>query len=453
MSLSRRTLLRGTSALLALPLLEAMMNSHGTALAQGAPIPKRFAVWFFGNGVRLDRWVPKVTGANWQLSEELAPLVDATRKIDVKRYVNVVSGYNVAIPDRRGHHTGVVGMMSGAPFIELPANNAPYSSKFSIKSIDQIAADTIGKGTAFSSLQLAVSKRMTKGEGPTLQYLSHRGPDEPLPQEVNPAALFTRLFSNVQTAPSTDPRDQLRVSVLDAVRDDAKRLQAKLGAADKARLDAHLTAVSEVRSKILTLPPVVTSACVKPPNVTETNKDVNGVEPYEIVSNLMSDMLAIAWACDLNRVATMQFSGSVGGHSFRELSGGQPRDNEHAITHDANQQDKVHDAVVFTMRNFAYFLDKLQKTPDGQGNLLDRSCILCTSDLAEGLVHSKNDYPILVAGSAGGALKSPGIHVRSANGANTSDVLLSCLQAVGTGVSSVGKDEGLSTSACKDILA
>jgi hypothetical protein len=85
--------------------------------------------------------------------------------------------------------------------------------------------------------------------------------------------------------------------------------------------------------------------------------------------------------------------------------------------------------------------------------LLDRSCILCTSDLAEGLSHSKNDYPILVAGSAGGALKSPGIHVRSANGANTSDVLLSCLQAVGTGVSSVGKDEGLSTSPCKDILA
>jgi hypothetical protein len=450
--LSRRTLLRGSGALIALPVLEAMLNSHGTAFAQGAPLPKRFAVWFFGNGVRLDRWVPKQTGANWQLSEELAPLVDASRNIDVKRYVNVISGYNIKIQQQRGHHDGLAAMMSGAKIIPLPAGGAPYSSKFSARSIDQIAADKIGMGTTFPSLQLAVSKRFIRGEGPTLQYLSHRGPDEPMPQEVNPAVLFNRLFANVQANPTTDPRDQLRASVLDAVRDDAKRLQAKLGAADRARLDAHLTAVAEVRGKILALPPIVTSACAKPAVVTEKNDDINGVEQYEKVSSLMSDMLAVAWACDLNRVATLQFTGSVGGHSFRDLSGGQPRDSEHGLTHDSNEQGKVHDAVVFSMRNFAYFLDKLQKTPDGTGNLLDRSCILCTSDLAEGLTHSSNDYPILVAGGAGGALKTPGVHVRSTSGENTSDVLLACMQAIGAGVTSVGLNEGASSNPCRAIL-
>jgi hypothetical protein len=450
--LSRRTLLRGSGAALALPVLEAMLNSHGTALAQGMPLPKRFGVWFFGNGVRLDRWVPKQTGANWQLSEELAPLVDAARKIDVKRYVNVISGYNIKIEQQRGHHDGVVAMMSGAKLIPLPANGAPYSSKFSVRSIDQIAADTIGAGTAFPSLQLAVSKRFIRGEGPTLQYLSHRGPDQPMPQEANPAALYNRLFANVQATPTTDPRDSLRASVLDAVRDDAKRLQAKLGANDRARLDAHLTAVAEVRNKLLAMPPTVTSACAKPAAVTEKNDDVNGVEQYEKVSSLMSDMLAIAWACDLNRVFTLQFTGSVGYHSFRDLSG-QPRDTEHGLSHDSNEQDKLHDGVVFTMRNFAYLLDRLQKTPDGTGNLLDRSCIMCTSDVVEGLVHSSQDYPILVAGGAGGALKTPGVHVRSGSGENTSDVLLACMQAVGTGVTSVGKDGGLSSNPCRAIMA
>jgi hypothetical protein len=451
--ISRRTLLRGTGAAVALPVLEAMLNSHGTAFAQGAPLPKRFAVWFFGNGVRLDRWVPKQTGANWALTEALAPLVDAGRKIDVKRYVNVVSGYNIKIQQQRGHHDGLAAMMSGAKIIPLPANGAPYSSKFSARSIDQIAADKIGAGTAFGSLQLAVSKRYIRGEGPTLQYLSHRGPDEPLPQEANPAALYNRLFAKVQATPTADPRDQLRVSVLDAVRDDAKRLQAKLGTNDRARLDAHLTAISEARSRILALPPTVTSACVKPAAITETNQDVNGAEQIEKVSNLMADMLAIAWACDLNRVATLQFSGSVGYHTYTEISGGQPRDTEHGLSHDNNQQDKVHDAVVFTMRNFAYFLDKLQKTPDGTGNVLDRSCILCTSDLAEGLSHSSTDYPILVAGGAGGALKTPGVHVRSTSGENTSDVLLACMQAIGTGLTNVGVDEGASSNPCRAILA
>lgn len=452
MKLSRRTLLRAAGAAVALPTLDAMLNSHGTAYAQGMPLPLRFMVWFFGNGVLRAKWTPAATGGNWQLTEQLQPLGA------LKPYVNVVSGYDVKTPNARGHHNGVAAMLSGAPFIPLqPTNGAPYASKFGMKSIDQVAADVIGTTTTFKSLQLAVSKRYTTGEGPTLQYLSHRGPDSPMPQEENPAALFSRLFMGFTPKDPTDPRDRLRVSVLDAVRDDARRLQTRLGASDRARLDQHLTSISELRSQILALPPVITSSCAVPAAVTEDNGDVGGVEQYQAVNQAFSDMIALAFACDLTRVVTYQFTGSVGGQCFSDLAPGQPRDTEHSLTHDAAQQGAVNEGIKFTMKCFAYTLQKLKDSVDGTGNLLDRSCVLCTSDVAEGLDHSIKDYPILVAGKAGGALKYPGIHERGPlagiSGPNASNVLLSCVQAVGTGLTSVGKDSGLSTTPCAAIMA
>ena len=128
----------------------------------------------------------------------------------------------------------------------------------------------------------------------------------------------------------------------------------------------------------------------------------------------------------------------------------QTRDNEHSLTHDSTQQDKVNDAVRFSMRCFAYSLNALQKSIEGTGNVLDNSCVLCTSDVAQGIDHSIDDYPILVAGKAGGALKA-GVHVRG-SGQNTSDVLLSCVQAVGTGLTEVGMNEGYSNTPCTGIL-
>src|SRR5262249_27790973 len=210
------------------------------------------------------------------------------------------------------------------------------------------------------------------------------------------------------------------------VREDARRLQAKLGASDRARLDAHLTSISELRTQIMALPPVITSACVPPDAVTENNVDIGGIEQLESVSNALSDLVVLAWACDLTRVVSYQFSGSVGGTVYSAV--GQTT-GEHTLTHDAQMQGQVHDAVVFVHARFAYLLEKLKASPEGTGNLLDNSCVLLCSDVCEGLVHSITDYPLLVAGRAGGYLKYPGIHHRSTTAENTSDVLLSCLRA------------------------
>ena len=442
--LNRRALLKGLGAAVALPTLDAMLNSHGNAYADGAPVPKRFATFFFGNGVILSRWRPAATGPSWSLTEELAPLVN------VKSYLNVASGYKIKIPNLRGHHTGAAGILSGYPFIALPPGGAPYNSKFGGPSVDQVAADAIGTTTTFPSIQIAVSKRLTRGEGPTLQFISHRGPDSPLPQEFNPAALFSRLFATFTAQDPTDPRDRLRASVLDAVKEDTRRLQAKLGAPDRARLDAHLESINEVRSRILALPPALTSSCVLPDPPTEDNHDISGIEQLESVSRVMSDLLALAWACDLTRVASYQFSGSVGSTVYSAIG---QTDGEHSLTHDAQRQNDVHAAVVYVMNRFAYLLEKLKASQEGSGNLLDNSCILFSSDVCEGLVHSITDYPILVAGRAGGFFKYPGIHHRSMTSDNTSDVLLTCLRAVGANVDSVGSEGGLSTTLSTGIIA
>ncbi|MGA9521369.1 MAG: DUF1552 domain-containing protein [Myxococcaceae bacterium] len=438
--LSRRTILRGMGATVALPLMEAMLDSTGTALAQGTPIPRRLVTFFFGNGVRLDRWNPSTTGSNWALTDELRPFAN------VKDYVTVVSGCRVMTPNSRGHHNGAGAILSGYPVIQVPGT-APYSSKFGGPSIDQVAAGTIGKTTTFPSMQIAISRRLSRNEGPTLQYISHKNADTPLPPEFSPAGLFNKLFGSFNPTSASDPRQELRVSVLDRVNEDAKRLQQRLGAADRQRLDAHLTAISEIRKQIMALPPELTSSCTKPAAVTLANTDVNGQEQLQAVSQAMSNLTAVAFACDLTRAVSFQFSGSVGATAYPMV--GVP-DQQHALSHNSGRQEDMHKTVVFIMQNFAYLLERLKATPEGAGNMLDNSVLLCSTDVNEGLSHGISDYPILVAGRAGGALRS-GLHVRT-SGRNTSDVLLAVLQAAGTGVTEVGGGAGRSTNPLRDIM-
>lgn len=443
--LNRRTMLRGmlagSAVALGLPTLEAMLGSHGTAFADGSPLPRRLVTWFFGNGVRLDRWVPKVQGSGYELTEELAPLAK------VKDYCSVLTGFNnKAGYGRRGHHDGVAGAFSGYPFIELDAGNSNYSSKFGGPSIDQVAANAIAKKTPtyLPSLQLGVSKRVTTGEGPTLQYLAHKGPDQPLPSERNPQVAFAKLFGSY--VPKDDHSTKLRVTALDAVREDAKRLQMRVGAGDKMRLEAHMESIYLLQKQILAIPPV----CTKPGDPTQTNKDTNGDEPLEAVSKAMADIIAIAFACDLTRVVSLQQSGSVGGTVYW-MTGA--TSEEHGLTHDAAQQELVHKSVVFNMECFAYLLEKLKGTQEASGNLLDNSVVYLGSDAAEGITHSCFDQPIIVAGRGGGDLVYPGVHYRSPSKENTTDILLSVLKTVDPTATEVGADQGYSNTPCDALKA
>ena len=459
--LKRRTFLEGlvggSAVSLALPTLEAMLNGNGTAYAQGgSAIPRRLGIFFWGNGVRLKFWTP-ATSPSWQPTPSLLPLMP------VKDYVNVVSGLDIKIPRARVHHVGTIGILSGAPVVVQPRGSATYRSTFSRPSIDQIAAAELGKSTRFKSLELGISRRVRKDEGMTPQVLSHNGPDSGNPPAYDPREVFTRLFGG---APASAPMGggsvpgpsalqkvtAMRRSVLDAVVQDIEVLKARVGSADRRRLDQHFENVRAVERRLQAAgsgPGSQAPGCA-PGAAPGLFPDTRQGEPLESITNAMSDLVALALACDLTRVFSLLFTGSIGGTVF--WPAGVTR-GHHGLTHvERGDQPQIQATTVFTMKMLAVLLQKLKDTPEGPGNLLDNCAILATTDCAEGKVHSIRDYPILVAGRAGGFFKYPGVHHRELGG-NASTVLLSLLRSVGVDSPEVGAMGGRATTGLGAIEA
>jgi hypothetical protein len=436
-----------------------MLNGNGTALASGRPLPTRLGIFFWGNGVRHKRWIPAQRGAGWHLSEELEPLAA------VKPYLNVVTGMKVKTGNEQGHHAGTVGILSGCPMVSQPHPSSAYASTFSAPSIDQVAAAAIGRGTAFRSLEVGVCRQVTENEGTTLLYLSHRGPDAPNPPEYDPEKVFERLFGPPLATPGETGRLDLRAardlgkSVLDVVAEDARRLGAALGQQDRRRMDQHLTSIRELEHRLVRdfrRPP----QCPLPdrqrlmPGVGPggaPTAGTSGEEPRRARNQAMSRLVALALSCDLTRVFSVMFSGSVGETAFTEV--GEDR-SHHQFTHDeAGDQPRVHAATVFIMQQLGHLLATMAATPDGAGNLLDSSVVLASSDTADARGHTLADYPILVAGRAGGRLRYPGIHYRSDTSENTSMVLLSVLRAAGLALPEFGRKGGRVDSSLTAIEA
>jgi len=429
-----------------------MLNTHGTALAAGESLPARLVVFYFGNGVLRDEFQPTKTGADWQLSDAMQPLAE------FKNYLNVVTGYDVKIPNRNGHHNGTIGALSGYDFDGEDKGNRVDDSRFKGPSIDQAVAEVVGGQTRFSSLQLAISRKIQTGEGPATQYISHKSRDEALPPNFSPADVYNKLFAdftpptNGDTSPSViDPRLGLRANLMDAVLASAKRLQSRVSYADKQRLDSHFNAISEVRSRIVkemneqTIPTLVGASCKKPDSVTDQNSD----EKHSVVTKLMANLMSIAFACDMTRVVSVQFSGSFGNSVFREVGLSM---NSHDISHSSNRPN-ARIAHKFIMKNLADLLREFKNTPEGTGNLLDQSCVYACTELGNGIDddHQIHDQSVILAGGAGGALKTPGIH-HSKQGGNLSDVLLTVARVSGANLDSVGGDAGKSTTPCTEVM-
>ncbi len=415
-----------------LPLLEIMLNSNGTALAGGTALPSPFMTWFFGNGVRLTHFEPAQVGTNWQLSEELAPLAN------VKDYISVCTGLQNRCEMQITHHEGMT-VFNGYTFTDWTGG---LYSKAGGPTIDQVIADKIAGMTQVKSVQVGVSKRTSiMDSGTTMFAMSHRSANEPLYPEFNPRKVWDTLFGALQ--PKPDDR-ALRTSVLDAVNGDLKRLQNRLGVADRQRVDIHLQGVSELQAKINTVAP----ACVSPDKPTEANVDVAGKEPLINVNKIMSDLLIYAFKCDITRVASLFFIGGAAETTYSDL--GQVV-GHHYNTHDPSAQAQVNQGVIYQMTRLAYLLEQMKATVDPMGlNLLDTSLVYISSDCSEGLTHSIARQPIILAGHCRNKLIYPGIHYQAAPApqsvGNTSDVLLSVLQAYDPTATSVGGDSAGSTT-------
>jgi hypothetical protein len=430
--LSRRLLLRGASAAIALPLLDGMLNDSGTALAAGGEIPKRFGTFFWGNGVRPDRWVPTGAGANWALSAELEPLAA------VKEYISVLTGMEMKFPGT-AHHRGRAGMLAAAYDPALDTYG-----RVDGPTIDQIAAVAWDGLTPFRSLELGISMRAKGGVNANKASggSSFSAPGQRIPAEFSPLALFDRLFGTQFNGQDEAALKELalRQSILDTVTEDAKSLRGRLGKVDQGRLDSHLDGIRQLELALAS----ADRACVKPTISANPAVDL-GHELLDERNKLMAGILARALACDLTRAFSYEYMGMQADTIFWQVGA---TEGSHVLTHDDRnlpemlmpQYEKVHNVVVFVMGQFGYLLEQLKAIPEGNGTLLDNCCIMATSEVNDGTAHSYNSMPLIVAGRAGGKLRSNYHYV--ADHENTSKALLTCLRAVGLPLAELGKNEG-----------
>ncbi len=478
-ALSRRTLLRGAAAgvgaAVGLPILEAMLNGNGDALAAGAPLPKRFGEFFWGNGVVVKNWYPAATGAGWQLTPLLMPLAN------VKSYVSVVSGTVVYINYMvSGHMGSMQSITSGVLGTPQGGLNVAYAGP----TMDVAIADKIGTSTRFKSLHLGVASTDTSDAdfGANAKSISHNGPNSPNLPEYNPIALYDRVFGtgfSPGTAPPAGGVSQVtlatRRSVLDLVAADARALQMKLGANDRRRLDQHLQGVADLEKQLAGsgMPLPTAPGCSMPARPASAYPAIDAQQiQWEPLHAAQTDLLVFALACDQTRVFTYRFSPCndytvyPGFPTFKiDPTTTDTGTSMHAFTHtEGGDQPNVQKCVTFSISKFANLLERLMAVPEGAGNLLDSCAILGFTECTEGRTHNSHDQPgipMLVAGRAGGSLVHPGIHYMSpakgdaaneTKGRNVSVVPLTLMQAVGAGLTSWGQGAGLATKVISELL-
>jgi Protein of unknown function (DUF1552) len=436
--LTRRSMLRGmlggTAVSVALPFLDCFLNEQGTALASGAPLPPVFGSWFQNLSLNPGRWKPDRIGAGFQNNVELKVL-DPFRE-----RMNVISGTKYFLDGRplETHVSGVqIATMGSLPF-----------GTTSDPSLDTFIAEVIGPRTRFRSVDIALSggrQSLSRGKGGAIN-----------PSEPSPAALYARLFGADFRDPNAanftpDPHDMARRSVLSALTDERRQMMTRVGAADRARLDAYFTSVRQVEQQLdiaLTAPAPIES-CRKPELAPqdEPGKTVGAVEKN---NKLFAQLMAHAIACDQTRVFNVNF----GTQGLRTPGG--VRD-WHSLTHEEpidpqlGYQKDVTWFINFATGTFAQFLHELDGYREGGGSVLDRAVVLWQTDHGYARTHTMDDLPILTIGGGAGRLKT-GMHV-VATGDPTSRVGLTVQQALGVSINSWGRLSNKTSKPLTELLA
>ncbi|MBN8612954.1 MAG: DUF1552 domain-containing protein [Deltaproteobacteria bacterium] len=461
----RRSFLRGALATgvgvsVGLPTLESLVRPSSRARADAPIAPRRYLTWFWGNGIVQSDWVPSATGTSWTAPRMLAQLATPS----LRPYVSVVTNAELRT-FWQPHSGGASGILTGSGLLHADdgARTTPAGA-----SIDQAIAAAIEPAPGgLRSLELGVANHSSGLDGSVYNYISHRGPDMPNAYDRDPRSVFRRLFG-MTTTPASDPFDTFRGSVLDAVLADTTSLSRDLTAADRARLDQHLTSVRELELRVGATGPMCTPPSDPSSRVDDLMiSDEHGpARNLTLLNDLMSELLALAMACDLTRVASYMYTGPAAFTRYWEVSevplediGGVGAGNPwgmpaatHGMAHGGTETSEgFATALRESMRHFARTLEILRTTPDGEGNLLDHLAILGTSCTSDGPSHTHDEYPIVVAGLAGGALRG-GLHHRFAAPENASRVPLTLARAVGAELASFGLDEGLATDSVSELL-
>ncbi len=388
---------------------------------------------FSPNGTIPGAWTPTGTETNFTLSPILSPLAPHQDSLVVIQGVDQRGGGG------DGHQNGIGGMLTGqvlnsGPFAGMGSAPAGWPNG---PSVDQRIAEVIGTTTKLRSLELGVQVGAADNWG----RMIYRAANQPLPPEDDPAQVYANVFADLhgdQTALAA--LRARRKSILDAVSAQYTRVEAQLGAADRMRLDQHLTAVREIELRLTTPFVAPTAACqdpAAPAAATTANDD------FPAIGGVQLDLLVTALACDITRVASLQWSRSVSQVRFTWLPSPIP-DGHHDLSHrpdnDASAVDKLTRINTWYASQLAALMTKLKAVPEGDGTLLDHTLILWCNELAIGNVHSRTDAPYVLGGGAGGALRT-GRFLTYAGDVPHNNLLVSLMNIMGLPDQTFGKPD------------
>jgi uncharacterized protein DUF1552 len=433
--LARRTFLRGMSTAIALPLLDAMTPAFA-ATRVTANAPRRMAFVYVPNGIIMKDWTPAGAGSEFEFSRILKPLEPYREKVLVLSGLTHNTGR--ALGDGPGDHArAAASFLTGVH----PKKTAGADIHAGI-SVDQIAAQKIGNATRLASLELGCEDGRLVGNcdsGYSCAYsnsISWHTTATPMPPEVNPRAVFERLFGDASETPEARAkRLSYNKSILDFVSEDTRRLQGDLGKTDRRKLDEYLDAVREIERRI-------EMAEHDSKQFTPDMEKPAGVPPeFADHVKLMFDLMTLAFQADVTRISTFMICREGSTRTYREIG---VNDAHHPLTHHRNNPEwieKVAKINYFHLEQFAYFVDKLKSTPDGDATLLDRVMVVYGSGLADGNQHTHNDLPVVLAGAGNGALR-PGRHVQYPNETPMTNLYVAMLDHMGITPEHIGDSTG-----------
>ena len=421
MSLPRRTFLRGMGAAAALPLLDAMVPAL-SALAQTAANPvRRLGFVYIPMGMNAAAWTPKGEGRIPELSPTLASLMPFLDHVTVVTNLELRNAYTA------GNHAS-----ANCAFLSCVKAKRTEGSDYQLATtVDQIAAKDIGKDTPIPSLELGTDLIAQVGNcdnGFACAYqnnLSWSSPTTPLPTEADPRVVFERLFGDGGGPERRRAELRKSGSILDRMTQDMARLQRELGSGDRTRLSQYLDSVREVERRIQKAEQQRDGS-----PVLDLERPANVPAVWEDHVKLMFDLQVLALQSDMTRVITFQLARETSTRSYPHIGVSEPH---HPVSHHADDPEKLAKLAKINAHHvslFAYLVQKLQATPDGDGSLLDHSIYMLGSGMGNPNVHDHSNLPIVLAGGGAGKLKGAR-HIKYAEQTPLANLHLTLLDKVG----------------------
>lgn len=436
MSLPRRTFLRGLGATLALPMLDAMVPALSAMTRSAATPVRRIGFIYVPNGVNVARWMPTGVGATFELSPTLSPIAP------FREHITVLSG----LDSDPGESWGAGGGDHARAQPAWLSATHPKKAEAHVRggtTIDQIVAQHLGNQTQLGSLEVALERTDLVGACSSVGYscvytdtISWRTPTTPLPMDNNPRTVFERMFGEGTNAAERLAHMRRNRSILDAITQQIAALNRTLGPGDRVRIDEYLYSIRDVERRIQKAEQQSARLDVLLPD-----RPSGAPESFDEHCKLMFDLQVLAYQADITRVISFLVTQEFTNRTYPNLG---VTDPHHGTSHHQDNPEKLEKLAridTYHVQLLAYYLEKLQATPDGDGNLLDHSMILYGGGLSDGNVHAHVNLPLLVAGGGAGKHKG-GRHLQYPKGTPMANLLVSLVTKMGVPTESIGDSKG-----------